>query len=580
MGPAVVPTKAPAASAQADAPVASTRAGGPAPAMAAQSFNPVSPVMIGVDIGTTSTKAVAYALDGRVVAHHAVGYPLHQPEPEAAEQDPDEIFRAVMACIGHVVQASRAGPRDVVCVAFSAAMHSLIAVDASGLPLSRCITWADNRAAAWARELRDNPLGLEIYRRTGTPIHPMSPLCKLLWMREHRPGWMKKARQFIGIKEYVLHRLFGQYVVDHSIASATGLFNLESLDWDDGALGLVDLDRDRLPEPVATTHQLTGLLDDAARTLGLSTDTPFIVGANDGVLSNLGVDAVSPGAVAVTIGTSGALRTVVDRPRTDPQGRTFCYALADRHWVVGGPVNNGGIVLRWVRDELAAAECETARRLGIDPYDVLTRIAQRVPPGSNGLLFHPFLAGERAPHWNADMRASYVGLNLQHRKEHLIRAALEGVILNLYTILPIVESLVGPSRTIRATGGFARSGLWRQMLADVFDREVIVPESFESSCLGAAVLGLRALGRIDSLQAVAAMVGSTHAHQPDPQASAVYRRLCPVFAELPARMGPTYRALAEFQRDNARRIATNTGLPADDANVAGRTANPTTENLR
>jgi gluconokinase len=145
-------------------------------------------------------------------------------------------------------------------------------------------------------------------------------------------------------------------------------------------------------------------------------------------------------------------------------------------------------VFRWVRDELAAAETETAKRLGIDAYDVLTRIAERVPPGCEGLLFHPFLTGERAPWWNARMRASFFGLAAHHRKEHMIRAVLEGVIFSLHSILPAVEALIGPTRTIKATGGFARSGLWRQMMADVFDREVIVPESFESSCLGAAIM--------------------------------------------------------------------------------------------
>ena len=168
------------------------------------------------------------------------------------------------------------------------------------------------------------------------------------------------------------------------------------------------------------------------------------------MLSNLGVGAIEPGAVALTIGTSGAMRTVVDAPRTDPEGRTFCYALTEKHWVVGGPVNNGGIVLRWVRDEFAAAETETAKRLGIDPYEVLTHIAARIPPGAGGLLFHPYLAGERAPLWNADLRGSFFGLAMHHRKEHMIRAVLEGVVMNLHTILPAVEALIG--RTQRHQG--------------------------------------------------------------------------------------------------------------------------------
>jgi gluconokinase len=242
------------------------------------------------------------------------------------------------------------------------------------------------------------------------------------------------------------------------------------------------------------------------------------------------------------------MRTVIDAPRTDPSGRTFCYALTDRLWVVGGPVNNGGIVFRWVRDQLASAETETAHRLGVDPYEVLTRIAERVAPGSEGLLFHPYLTGERAPLWNADLRGSFFGLAMHHRREHMIRAVLEGVIFNLYSILPAIESLVGPTRRIMATGGFARSALWRQMMADIFDREVVVPESIESSCLGAAVLGQLALGRIASLDAVHAMVGATHRHHPNPTAVPVYAALWPIFAALPALLGEQYAAITKFQR--------------------------------
>lgn len=506
---------------------------------------------IGVDIGTTSTKAVVFDGAGQVVAHHAVEYPLLTPTPAAAEQDPEQIYHAVLTAIREAVRRAATTPAEVTCVAFSAAMHSVIAVDADGSPLTNSITWADNRAADWAEQIKRDPAGLAIYQRTGTPIHPMSPLAKLLWIRHERPELFARAARFIGIKEYVFFRLFGRYVVDYSIASATGLFNLAALDWDAGALEMAGVTPERLSELVPTTSHLAGLSPEMARELGLPPATPFVVGANDGVLSNLGVNAIGPGEVAVTIGTSGAMRTVVDHPITDPSGRTFCYALTDRHWVIGGPVNNGGIVFRWVRDELTASAVETAKRLGIDPYEVLTRIAERVAPGAEGLLFHPYLAGERAPLWNANLRGSFFGLAMHHRKEHMIRAVLEGVIFNLYSILPAVEALIGRTETMKATGGFARSGLWRQMMADIFDREVVVPESPESSCLGAAVLGLYALGRVDSLNVIAGMVGATHRHEPIAANVAIYRRLLPIFLAIPPKLEQEYRAIAAFQKETA-----------------------------
>jgi gluconokinase len=516
-------------------------------------------LMIGVDIGTTSTKAVAFTLDGKVVAHHAVDYPLLRPTTAAAEQDPQQIVEAVLETIRVAVAGAPAGANEFVCVSFSAAMHSVIAIDAQDLPLTRSITWADNRAAAVAERIKRSAGGDAIYRRTGTPIHPMSPLAKLAWLHEAEPAICAQAARFVGIKEYVFFRLFGTWLIDHSIASATGMLNLANLDWDDEALAVAGVARAQLSPLVPTTHHLQGLPVALAAQLGLPADTPFVVGANDGVLSNLGVDAIGPGEVAVTIGTSGAMRAVVDRPLTDPSGRTFCYALTERHWVVGGPVNNGGIIFRWVRDEFAAAESETAKRLGIDPYEVLTRIAERISAGAEGLLFHPYLAGERAPLWNANLRGSFFGLAMHHRKEHMIRAVLEGVIFNLYSILPAVESLVGTSRSIKATGGFARSGLWRQMMADVFDRDVVVPESFESSCLGAAVLGLYALGRVDSLDVVGTMVGATHRHHPIAKNVALYQRLLPIFLALPVQLEAQYRQIAEFQQQTAAPPATAAG---------------------
>lgn len=512
----------------------------------------MSHFMLGVDIGTTSTKTVVFTLDGQVVAQHAVEYPLLCTEPGMAEQDPQQIYQAVLSSIGGAVAAAKASPADIALLSFSAAMHSVIALDKDGGLLTNSITWADNRASVWARRIREEHDGQAIYQRTGTPIHPMSPLCKLMWLRQDQPELYARAARFVGVKEYVFFRLFGRWLVDYSIASATGMFNLQELNWDRGALALLGVDAAQLSEPVPTTHQLSGLSAEVAAQLGLKRDTPFVIGANDGVLSNLGVNAIHPGQVAVTIGTSGAMRTVIDRPMTDPSGRTFCYALTQQHWVVGGPVNNGGNIFRWVRDELATAEAETARQAGQDPYDALTHIAEQVRPGAEGLLFHPYMAGERAPLWNADLRGSFFGLALHHRKEHMIRAALEGVIFNLYTILPAVEDLIGPTQRMMATGGFARSALWRQMMADIFNREVVVPQSVESSCLGAAVLGLLALGMIRSLDVISDMVGSTNRHLPIAENVAIYERLRPIFLSLPNKLADEYQALSEFQRLNIK----------------------------
>ncbi|OLN22183.1 gluconokinase [Domibacillus antri] len=502
--------------------------------------------MLGVDLGTTSTKAVLFTREGAIIAHHTIEYPLLTPTPSTAEQNPNEIFEAVLETIKETVR--NINPENLLCISFSSAMHSVIAVDESGTPLTNSITWADNRSTLWAEKIKNEWNGHNIYLRTGTPIHPMSPLCKIRWIKEEMPDVFIKTVKFISVKEYIFYRLFHEFIIDHSIASATGLLNLQELDWDKEALNAAGITPDYLSTLVPTTHSIQGLPQDTAVRLGILASTPFVIGANDGVLSNLGVNAIEPGAVAVTIGTSGAIRTVTDKPVTDPKGRTFCYALTENHWVIGGPVNNGGMTFRWVRDVIASAEAETAKRLGIDPYEVLTRIAERVSPGADGLLFHPYLAGERAPLWNPNARGSFFGLTLHHKKEHMIRAVLEGVMFNLYSVLLALKEQIGVPKKVQATGGFARSALWRQMMADIFDQEVAVPKSIESSCLGAAILGLYALNEIDSLNVVSEMIGAAHKHTPIQENVAIYRELVPIYLRISRKLDEEYNAIADFQR--------------------------------
>ncbi|MEK5198833.1 gluconokinase [Staphylococcus sp. FSL H8-0121] len=507
--------------------------------------------MIGVDIGTTSTKSVLYDENGQFIMKHNIGYELHTPNVDVSEENPDELFDAVLMTVKYVVREANIAKEDIKLISFSAQMHSLVAMDENHHRLTENITWADNRASKYATLINNQYNGLDIYRRTGTPIHPMSPLSKIFWMKHEQQSTFDNTAMFADIKTYILYQLFEQYVIDHSMASATGMFNLEQLDWDDDVLNLLGISRFQLPELVPTTHILTGMKKRYATLMGIDENTPVVIGASDGVLSNLGVNSYQQGEVAVTIGTSGAIRTVIDKPRTDEKGRIFCYVLTDEHYVIGGPVNNGGVILRWLRDEILASEVETAKRLGVDPYDVLTQIASRVKPGADGLIFHPYLAGERAPLWNADARGSFFGLTLSHKKEHMIRAALEGVLYNLYTVyLALIEVMKETPNEIKATGGFAKSEIWRQMMADIFDTQLSVPESYESSCLGACVLGMKALGEIDDFSIIEQMVGTTHEHQPDPNTVDIYQQLVKIFIKISRSLTESYSEIADFQRQH------------------------------
>jgi gluconokinase len=505
------------------------------------------PYVIAVDLGTTSTKTLMIDRSGRIVASHSIEYPLLTPRPDVAEQDPLEIYHAVVRGIRGVMDKSGVSPAQVLCISFSSAMHSLIAVDRDLNLLTRCITWADNRSARYVGKLKTEYDGQQIYLNTGTPLHPMSPLLKLMWMKDHEPELFHRAHKFIGIKEFVFAKLFGQFVVDHSLASATGLFNLFQLDWDELALAAAGIDRERLSTPVPTTYRAEGLPAAIAEQMGLAVDTPFVVGASDGVLANLGIGAIDRGQFALTIGTSGAVRGVSPKPLTDPHGRLFCYALKEDFWVIGGSINNGGIMFRWVRDELASGEAEDGRKLGKDPYDHLTELASQAPAGSGGLIFLPLLAGERAPYWNANARGVFFGLALHHHKPHMIRAVLEGVAYRIHSVTTALEELIGPAQEIRASGGFARSPFWLQIMSDVLAAPLTVPESIESSGLGAAMLGLLAMGEIADLSGIHDWISTGSTHLPNGEHAHVYSELTSIYLSVYHQLKDEFDAISAFQ---------------------------------
>lgn len=476
--------------------------------------------IIGVDIGTSGTKAVAFDMAGRVLNEFRITYPILNPQPHYFEQDPEVLFNAVTEAVGQTVGRvmRQTGSGNLLGVGFSSAMHGLIAMDERGLPLTHCIIWTDTRAIAFADELKSSSEGMAIYRATGTPIHPMSPLCKLGWMREQLPEVYTAAYKFISVKEYVFFKLFGTYVIDESIASATGLFDINRLNWHPAALERVGVSADRLSKPVPITFCLRGMDAQFAAKMEIAADTPFIVGGSDGCLANLGADITQPGDAAVTIGTSGAIRIMSNKPQTDDRARTFSYVLTRELHVLGGAVNNGGIALQWFRDSFGPVDEPKA-----SAFQSLTTAAASVPAGSEGLLFLPYLSGERSPHWNAEAKGLFFGVQLHHQKAHFIRAVLEGVILGMYSVGRALEELAGPIHTIHANGGFAHSKLWLQILADVFNRPVHVRENVEGTARGAYIVVLKALNKIADFAEVGTQASPTAIFKPNPDSHQVHR---------------------------------------------------------
>jgi len=487
--------------------------------------------IIGIDIGTTSTKVVAFDASGKTLFYHATEYPILSPQPEYAEQDPEEVFEAVLTALKAVTGQLSESSYTLAGVSFSSAMHSVIAVSAAGEPLTNSIIWADTRSQKEAARLKQSTLGHTIYLQTGTPLHPMSPLPKLCWLRDHEPEIFRQAYKFIGIKEYVLFRLFGVYKVDYSIASATGLFDIFSLQWHTEALKVAGITASQLPEPVVPTYVFRNLRPTYADLLNIPATMPFVIGASDGCLANLGANAVHPGDAVVTIGTSGAVRIMAHKPATDLQERIFSYILTPDHFVLGGAVNNGGVVLRWFRDNFYEPEAASTAP-GTDMYALLCAKAAAIPAGADGLLFLPYLLGERAPIWDASARACFIGVHYTHTREHFLRALMEGVIFGVYSVGRALEQTTGPVSAIYANGGFSRCSTWVQMLADVFNKQVHLTETAEGSALGAAIMGIYALGIIEKLEDAGKMTTIQKTFVPDPATHQHYMQSYAVFETL------------------------------------------------
>lgn len=477
-------------------------------------------VVIGLDIGTTAAKVSAFALGGGWRTSVSHEYLLQQPRPGWEVQDPMLIWRSVRRGLREV--AAECAQAEVVGIGVSSAMHGLIGLDGQRRPITALLTWADSRAAEQALRLRDTELGRRLHRTSGTPIHSMSHLTKLLWYGEHEPSTLRATRWWVGLKDFIVLQLTGELVTEVSNASGTGLLDLQTRTWNPEALELVGVPAERLP-PVRPTTDALPMTAELADAVGLPRGLPVVLGAGDGPLGNLGVGALQPGVVGLSLGTSGAVRMITDRPYVDEAGRLFCYHLAQDAWVIGGAISNGGIVVRWAGDVFGV---DLAAEPDGDRDGRLLQLASEVPVGSDGLVMLPFLMAERAPLWNPTIPGAFFCVRRGHTRAHFVRAAIEGVAMMLSTIVDELDQ-VTPIEQIRATGGVFRSGVWREVLAAALGKPLVVTDGAEGTALGAAALALVGLGQASSLAEGLVTLGQDPAVGdplvPDDAAVAAYR---------------------------------------------------------
>lgn len=441
--------------------------------------------LLGIDVGTGGTRAVLADFDGKVVASRTVEHVAFvSPETGWAEQDPHDWWRASCGAVREVLAASATPPSGIAAVGFSGQMHGAVLLDANGEVLRPALIWCDQRTAAEARELTAQLGEGQIIAWTCNPALTNFTLTKLLWVRKHEPKLFGRFRTLLLPKDYVRYRLTGDYGMDMADASGTLLLDVANRRWSTEMTSATGLDPGCLPPLFESPEVCAKISESGAAATSLLKGTPVVTGAGDQAAGAVGLGIVGPGAVHATIGTSGVVFASTDRPALDPKGRlhSFCHAIPGR-WHVMGVTQSAGLSLRWFRDNFGTA-AQDAR----DPYERLSEEAASIPPGCDGVMWAPYLMGERTPHLDPEARAALIGLAANHGRGHVIRAILEGVAFSLRDSFSIFAEMSVPVISIRLGGGGARSPLWRQIQADVYGHAVEVVEAEEGAAYGAALL--------------------------------------------------------------------------------------------
>ena len=445
--------------------------------------------LIGIDVGTTGAKTLVIDDQGHVVARAVEEYPMYTPRPQWAEQDPEDWWQATVRSVRRVLKESRIRPAEIAGIGLTGQMHGMVMVDAQGKVLRPCIMWNDQRTAAqceWIMNVIGPARFLEL---TLNPALPGVTAPKIIWTRENEPEVYARAAKVLLPKDYVRYRLTGVYATEVSDASGTVLFDVSNRRWSREVLGELVIPPSWMPECVESQEVTGRITAEVAELTGLPSGLPVVGGAGDQAASAVGTGIVEPGLVSVTLGTSGVVFAYTDEPSRDPEGRlhTFCHAVPGKWHVMGVTLSAGGS-FRWFRDSLGLSEKNIARLSGVDPYEILTAEASNAPAGCEGLIFLPYLTGERTPYPDPNARGTFFGLTLRHDKRHMVRSVLEGVAYSLRDSIELFRDLGIPITQVRAVGGGARSLTWRQIMADVFGIELVTINVTDSTAFGTALL--------------------------------------------------------------------------------------------
>jgi gluconokinase len=481
--------------------------------------NDVPMHLIAVDIGTTHVKAILYRDKSGIIGQESEYYATYYPQPDFVEQDPEEIFGAVLKVIKRLMDNSLTPANGIAALVFAGIAQSLIPVDNKGNALSRSFNWADKRSLAQNSFLKTKLDSEVVKQRTGCTLHPMYFLSRLAWIKEETPDVFNKAERFISIKEFVLERLFGVQQVDHSIASSTGIWNMHTKNWDQDLLSEIGVPVNRFSECVEPTTLLSnGLNHSYALQVGLLEGTPGVIGAYDGGLAHLGSLGINSNRISLTVGTGAALRRWIPSPRVIPGSEAWCYYLAEDNWLLGGVLHDSGNVLKWFVDRFMPSFENKS-----EAFSQLDALAEGAPAGADGLFFIPHLGGERCPHYFPDSKGFIYGLTFSHGLNHLVRAMMEGLAYNLYSVYRMLAPDLKPELVV--SGGILNSPTWLKIVANFFHSTLWLPQIKETTAWGGVMLGLKAIGAVRDFNELDSLIKTSGKQEPEPETQHFYQEL-------------------------------------------------------
>jgi xylulokinase len=492
------------------------------------------------DLGTTGNKATLFDTAGQAVASTFESYETAYPRANWAEQDAADWRRAIFEGTRRLLAQAAVPPGTVAAVSFSGHMQGALLVDRDGTPLRPHILWADQRATAQAAQIGDICGEEAIYRLTGHRASAAYTAARVLWVKDNQPDVYRRAYKVLQSKDYAAFVLTGVFATDHSDASGTQVFDLVGRRWATDVLGALDLSPDLFPDAHPSATVVGRVTAEAAAATGLLSGTPVVIGGGDGACATVGAGSVQEGDTYTYIGSSAWIALTTRQPILDPQRRTFTYAhlVPDRYFPVG-TMQAGGGAYDWLERILRGDDA------GTPIYQAMDAQAATVPVGARGLLFLPYLLGERSPYWNPLARGAFVGLAMPHGRAELTRAVLEGVALNMRLILDALRGQGVQIEAMRLIGGGAKSATWRQILADAYELPILLPKlAAEATALGAAIAGGVGVGLFSDFGVAHQLIPTEAAERPDPASIRRYSALYPLFQQAYTALEPIFEQLA------------------------------------